>query len=184
MFFPLLLLAFLPESLPTGSLYRNTAGIRFSDSSRYVFAGVDACASKCHNNDTMGYQLDRWRESRHASAFSVLLTEKAGKYAVRAGLNGNPGESQQCLACHSTAAGCDPSSVGETFRREEGVTCEACHKGEFRPVTWIPAESDCRVCHRSTVHKVPDFNFKEALKIISHPRPGTAGDGSKSPESR
>lgn len=143
-----------------------------SDSLRYVFVGSEACASKCHNSSESGHQLDKWRNSGHAEAFAVLSSPTARSYAGRAGLTSIPQESQLCLKCHSTAAGCDPSSVGSTFSAVDGVGCEACHKGEFRPQTWIPGEADCRICHNSELHEVPEFVYGKALVLIAHPMPG------------
>ena len=48
------------------------------------------------------------------------------------------GESLACLKCHVTASEADSSSIGATYKKEDGVTCESCHKGEFIPKTYLP----------------------------------------------
>lgn len=154
---------------PPGSAYRLSPAA--ADSLRYVFTGAAACATECHNSDESGHQLDIWKKSKHAEAYSVLLSSTARSYARKAGLKTSPEESLLCLKCHSTGAGCDPASAGPSFSAADGVGCEACHKGEFRPRTWIIGEDGCRTCHKSEVHRVPDFIFVKALDLIAHPMP-------------
>ncbi len=138
---------------------------------RYVYIGAEACASKCHNSEDLGHQYDSWLSSRHSKSYNSLLTEKARIYAREAGPGINPLESMICIKCHVTAADCDSTSIGPTYRKEDGVTCEACHKAEFNPKTYVPAEDDCLKCHNGSVHKVRPFDFVEACLKISHPRP-------------
>lgn len=141
------------------------------EKAKYLYLGAEACATKCHNNDTMGYQYDRWKISLHARAFEDLKTKKALLYSGQAGAGEKPWEDMICLKCHITGAGLDASSLTPTYKREDGVTCEACHKGEFIPKTFIPKESDCLACHNGSVHAVASFDFQERCLKISHPRP-------------
>jgi hypothetical protein len=143
----------------------------FHDTARYVYVGAEACAQKCHNNEELGHQYDCWKKSLHSKSFESLATEKATAYAKNAGVSGNPAESLNCLRCHITAAGCDSASIGPTYHKEDGVTCESCHKGEFMPKTFLPQEADCLKCHNNSVHDVSVFDFKESCLRISHPRP-------------
>jgi nitrate/TMAO reductase-like tetraheme cytochrome c subunit len=85
----------------------------------------------------------------------------------------SPQESLTCLRCHVTAAGYSPSSLGPAYEKVDGITCEACHKGEFIPATFLPKEADCLKCHNNSVHEVATFDFEEGCLKISHPRPET-----------
>ena len=138
---------------------------------RYVYVGVETCATRCHNTGELGFQYEIWKLSPHARSFQALLTGKAARYAKKAGIGGKPSESPYCLRCHVTAFEVDTASIGKSYRKEDGVTCEACHKAEFRPSTFLPVESDCIKCHNSSVHTVPQLDFDRDCKKISHPRP-------------
>jgi nitrate/TMAO reductase-like tetraheme cytochrome c subunit len=143
------------------------------EKARYIYVGAAKCASSCHNTDSLGHQYVAWKNSPHARSWKSLSEGKAIGYARKAGLNGDPAQSTVCLKCHITAAEADTASIGNTYRKEDGVTCEACHKREFNPVTYIPVESDCLECHNGSVHKVPNFDFPSYSRKISHPRPAT-----------
>lgn len=141
------------------------------DSSKYRFVGIEKCSSVCHNNDKMGFQYDIVRNGPHSNAYKVLLSEKAKTLSVKAGIIGDPVENAVCLKCHTTGSGLDTSFYASTYRKEEGVTCEACHKGAFRSKTYIPQENDCVLCHNNSVHEVPSFYYKKDCAKIVHPRP-------------
>jgi hypothetical protein len=142
-----------------------------TDSVKYLFVGIEKCASECHNNDKMGFQYNIIKDGPHAKSFQVLLSEKAKTLSVQAGISGAPVENSICLRCHITGSGLDSSFYASTYRKEDGVTCEACHKGPFRSKTYIPREADCLICHNNSVHKTPEFNYKENCAKIAHPRP-------------
>jgi hypothetical protein len=132
---------------------------------------MEKCASVCHNTKEMGFQYDIVKKSQHADAFTVLLSEKAREFAENINLKENPRESLACLKCHITGAGLDSSFFATTYRREDGVTCEACHKGAFIKKTFLPKEADCLICHNNSVHEVQQFNFGENCAKIAHNRP-------------
>jgi len=141
------------------------------ETTRYTYIGAAKCASSCHNSDSLGHQYTAWKSSLHAKAWQSLSSGKAFRIARRADITGDPSGNIGCLKCHVTAAEANEASLGNTYRKEDGVTCEACHKRELNPATYIPVESDCLKCHNSSVHKVPRFDFAESCKKISHPRP-------------
>jgi hypothetical protein len=141
------------------------------DSLKYQYLGMEKCATACHNNDSMGFQYNIVKSSPHAKAYEILSSVKAKRYAKNSSVKGNPQESFTCLKCHVTGAGLDSTSLTSTYRKEDGVTCEACHKGEFIKKTFLPKESDCLKCHNSSVHKVNRFDFKEECEKIAHSRP-------------
>ncbi len=143
------------------------------DSGKYIYVGMEKCASVCHNNKDMGFQYDIVRSSPHANAFKILGSRKAALYAKKADIRANPDISLICLKCHETGAGLDSSFFSVTYRKEDGVTCEACHKGPYIAKTYLPKEADCLKCHNNSVHRMNKFNFKLNCKKIAHQRPGT-----------
>ena len=138
---------------------------------KYRFVGMEKCASVCHNNDTMGFQYNIVKRGPHSKAFQVLLSEKAKTLSLNTGINGEPSENAVCLKCHITGSGLDSSFFAPTYRKEEGITCEACHKGAYKTKTYIPQEADCLICHNNSVHETPVFNYKLNCGKIAHPRP-------------
>jgi hypothetical protein len=138
---------------------------------KYLYVGMEKCASVCHNNKDMGFQYDMVKSSPHANAFHILLSRKAYRYAKKANIKENPRESPVCLKCHVTGGGLDSSFFSASYRKDDGVTCEACHKGAYITKTFIPKEEDCLKCHNGSVHKIRIFNFKQNCVKIAHPRP-------------
>ena len=141
------------------------------ENTKYLYVGMEKCASVCHNTKEMGFQYNIVKSSLHADAYRLLLSQKAKNYSLHANLRENPAECQICLKCHITGAGLDSSFFATTYRKEDGVTCEACHKGAFIKKTFLPKETDCLKCHNNSVHETPPFNFKENCVKIAHPRP-------------
>lgn len=90
------------------------------------YIGVKSCV-KCHKKDREGEQLAKWKESKHAEAYNVLLTDKAREAAKKVGVSGEPSKSEACLVCHTTGLGVDKSRFKKGFKVEEGVQCEGCH---------------------------------------------------------
>jgi ferredoxin len=140
---------------------------------KYHYIGMGKCASVCHNNEKMGFQYNIMKNSPHSNAFKILATDKAVRYAKKANVKENPQESPVCLKCHVTGGGLDSSFFAATYRKEEGVTCEACHKGAFITKAFIPKEEDCLRCHNDSVHRINKFDFRKNCVKIAHPRPKT-----------
>jgi len=138
---------------------------------KYHYVGMEKCASECHNNEKMGFQYNRMKNGPHSNAFKILNSGKGAVYAKKAGIKENPQESQVCLKCHVTGGGLDSSFFAATYRKEEGVTCEACHKGAYISKAFIPKAEDCLKCHNDSVHRISHFNFTRNIEKISHPRP-------------
>ncbi|MEI6048615.1 MAG: multiheme c-type cytochrome [Bacteroidota bacterium] len=155
-----------PDVLFPGSKSRSE-----QENKKYLYVGAEKCASVCHNNDTMGYQSDIWNNSPHRESFKILVSKRAEIYARKAHLSENPQKSQVCLRCHVTGAGLDSSFFASTYKKDDGVTCEACHKSEFISKTFLPKEADCIKCHNNSVHKTDKFNFREGCAKTAHPRP-------------
>ena len=153
------------------SLMTGSKSIPLQEKIKYHFVGMEKCASECHNNEKMGFQYNIMKNGPHSNAFNILNSGKAIGYAKKTGIEENPQESQICLKCHVTGGGLDSSFFAATYRKEEGVTCEACHKGAFISKAFIPKAEDCLSCHNDSVHRIPHFNFTRKIEKISHPGP-------------
>lgn len=150
------------------------------DTVKYKFVGADKCGSSCHNTEELGYQYDIWKKTSHSRSFEALKSEKAIYFAKKAHVRGDPSISEKCLNCHITGYGLSPESFTPTYTKEEGVTCEACHKEEYETKTqWTgkhrplsrglqPDEKTCKICHLNSVHRVRKFNYEENLSKITH----------------
>ncbi|MCX6320382.1 MAG: multiheme c-type cytochrome [Bacteroidia bacterium] len=141
------------------------------EKSKYHYVGIEKCASICHNNEEMGFQYNIVKNSPHSKAFKILASERAMRYAKNANVKENPQESSVCLKCHVTGGGLDSSSFTSTYKKDDGITCEACHKGEYITKTFLPKEIDCLKCHNDSVHKMHKFDFNDKCAKIAHPRP-------------
>jgi hypothetical protein len=137
----------------------------------YHYLGAEKCAAQCHNNEKMGFQYDLWKKSSHSDSYKVLNSKKAKSYLRKAHISGDPIKIQACLKCHITAAGLDSTYITATYRKDDGVTCEACHKRFNNPKTHLPSEPDCLFCHINSLHPMPAFNFREKIRKIGHKRP-------------
>jgi hypothetical protein len=147
------------------------------EKTKYFYVGAEKCASVCHNNEDMGFQYNIWKESLHSEAFKKLTSKRAVRYGRNAGIKGNLRESTVCLECHITGGGLDSSFFADTYRKEDGITCESCHKGDYITKTFLPKESDCLKCHNNSVHKTQKFVFDERCAKITHPRPKSKSEG-------
>jgi hypothetical protein len=166
-------ISFQMISIPKSSLtLRSENELKSStDGPKYQYVGAKKCASECHNNEKMGFQFNIWKISDHSIAFKELSSRRARFYAKKAHITGNLSESPVCLKCHSSAGNLDSTYLTPTYMKEEGVTCEACHKHDYETKTYLPGEADCQKCHNNSVHKVSEFNFKKDCEKIAHSRP-------------
>ncbi len=162
------------------------------------YVGVKRCR-RCHKKDELGNQYARWKKLKHYKAYKNLAKDKALEVAKKAGVTGNPQESDKCLKCHTTAFGEDKSKFDDEFQIKYGVQCESCHgagslytkesimkdcKGaEKKGLIAKPDEKVCTKCHNeenpnwdTTRYKLKDgttvgFDFEQAKKKTEHPRP-------------
>lgn len=143
----------------------------------YGYVGAKACA-ECHTSGAGGGAYGVWERSAHARAFTTLKNAKPRKDGSRAS------ETPRCLKCHVTEGG-EALNVAGTSRREEGITCEACH-GAASAFRTLHADGDraksreaglnpvdprkaCEKCHNGGCDK--DFKFSEKWPLIEHGRP-------------
>ena len=90
-----------------------------ADYENFTYVGVREC-KKCHDDRNILNQYSIWLTSPHANGVKTLGTEKGRKIARENGLD-NPGDSPNCLKCHTTGGGKSPVT------KDEGVGCESCH---------------------------------------------------------
>jgi len=147
------------------------------------FVGVNTCA--CHNLPKQGKQVEVWKKSKHAEAFTVLKTDKAAEYAKAKSIAGVASEAKECLECHTTGFG---EAVEKSFKAEMGVQCEACHGAAsgYKAIHNKPENKEkaiaagmvvkveekvCVGCHTPKMHAIKDFDFKKMFEEIKHPMP-------------
>ncbi len=149
------------------------------------YVGVSKC-KPCHSVETMGglaYKV--WEKTAHAKAFETLKTKEAEEFAKKKGLTKPAAESPECLKCHVTGGG-----KAAEVKKEEGVTCEACHGAAS---AWVsihnkktPADKEkamaagltidktgktCETCHNAESPTFKGFKFADMWKKIEHAGP-------------
>jgi hypothetical protein len=165
-----------------------TAGVAGADA-KYV--GASKCKT-CHKKDLIGNQYGAWQDGVHAKAFELLKGEKAKQVAAEKGISGAPHEAAECLECHATAHGLDPSQVAaKPLDVKDGVQCESCHgpgsdykkkkvmadhAASVAAGMWEPGKKEaiCTACHNDkspTWDAAKGFDFEARKKEIAHPIP-------------
>jgi hypothetical protein len=150
----------------------------------HAYVGANGC-KMCHASSSRGAQFKIWEKTRHAQAYASLASDKAKEVAAAKGIS-NPQESPECLKCHVTGYGADPSLFESSYSIEDGVGCESCHgAGKDYKKTKImqdveqakenglilPDEEVCKKCHNEESPFYQPFNFDERFAQIAHPRP-------------
>jgi hypothetical protein len=136
---------------------------------------LGAAGCRCHQQEGLGGQVQRWTGTGHARSYLALGTgcpemiEAEAKGMVEVGHGRGVaqeamrlGEDTHCLKCHATAAEVEPAFLEPTFHIEDGVQCEACHgpagghvavmmgkKGTSPTEARLkrPTKEDCMACH-------------------------------------
>ena len=154
-----------------------SSGANYSQENKFKYVGVKVCAV-CHDSEEIGSQSKIWEKSLHAKAFVTLASDRALEQAREAGVDVHPQKSEKCLKCHIPGAGLDESHFAETYKKEEGITCEVCHGpgSAYKDICKlkdrekflanggkIPSEKDCLKCHDEL-----SFNFKQKFREIAH----------------
>ena len=141
----------------------------------------------CHKAGKGGTAYAVWEKSGHAKAYQTLLGDEAKKFAKERGIKVAPNEAPECLKCHVSGGGIT-KNVEATFKKEEGVSCEACHgaASAFKMVHMkgdraknkelgmiIPAKDEklCITCHNSESPSFKGFKFNEMWAKIEHGLP-------------
>jgi hypothetical protein len=150
------------------------------------FVGAKACAM-CHKGGKGGTSYTVWEKSKHAGAYKTLLSEEAKKIAAKRGLKVAPSQAPECLKCHITGGG-TAKNIEASFKKEDGVTCEACH-GAASTFKIVHSKGDkakskqaglnvgektekfCSTCHNSQSPTFKGFKLDEKWKKIEHALP-------------
>jgi len=164
----------------------------------FTYVGAKKCKT-CHKKELMGNQWQAWLDSKHAKAYDTLKTPEAAKAAEERGITAPAHQAPECLECHATASGLEPSQLrGKPLEVQDGVQCESCHgpgsgyrkkkimsdrdqavaKGLI-----LPKADTCTGCHNDKSpawdperYTLPDgtkagFDFDQAVAAIAHPIP-------------
>lgn len=166
------------KSIVLHFLRRTVEGTR-APSPQYV--GSAACMS-CHNDAEQGNPAMSWMRSRHGHAYWRLAADWA---LFLAKLRPNyqdldaPSTDDRCLLCHVTGRQDDDAIFANSFRMEEGVSCESCHgpgslyadpeimtdrEAFLAAGGRVPDENTCRNCHRNS----EQFDYAEMWPKIAH----------------
>lgn len=154
------------------------------------YVGTRICAP-CHRSEKQGKQLDIWKNSDHAKAYTTLTTARANEIAKEKGIKKTAAEAQECLQCHVVGYGEEAKLTEKTFDYKEGVQCETCHNAgsgyknlaimkdraksvaagmrDFKDEAAI--EAYCRTCHNEKSPSFKEFKFKERWEKIKHSVP-------------
>jgi hypothetical protein len=143
----------------------------------------------CHMKDASGAQYKKWAASAHAKAFETLGTDEAAAVAKKAGVEGSPQESADCLKCHVTGYGVK-DELRADLDMKDGVTCQACHgpgegyatkavmqavfDGETAPAEvglTLPDSTTCTTCHNDKSPTFKGFDFAKMSAEIAHKYP-------------
>ena len=164
------------------------AGVTPAAGQEAQYVGASKCKT-CHKKELIGDQYSAWEKAKHSQAFETLKGEKALEVAKAQGLAAAPHEAPECLKCHATAYGQDPSKFAKKpLDPKEGVSCEACHgpgslykkkktmADHAKSVAagmWEPDKDEkiCLGCHNEespTWDAAKGFDFEARKKDIAH----------------
>ena len=154
----------------------------FANAADFKYVGVKRCAM-CHRGEKKGKMYEVWKESKHATAYETLGTDKAKEVAAKAGIEGDPQKSDQCISCHVTGHGEPEDAFMSSFKVEEGVTCENCHGpgSKYQKMSVmrdeakflanggvVPKKESCLVCHNEKSPTYKGFEWERDYKKIEH----------------
>ena len=153
----------------------------------YKYVGVDGCTKACHKTDAAGKQLDIWKASKHSQAWTALTTPEADKTAKDKGFTTAATETPFCIKCHVLGKDIDPSTLSDTFKKEDGVQCETCHGpgSEYKSLSIMKDKQKaidnglliqtgkefCVTCHNPESPNYKEFNYDDAWAQIKHVKP-------------
>jgi hypothetical protein len=140
-----------------------------------TYVGSDKCKI-CHKGEKHATVFEKWSESKHAKAMSVLKADKGED------------KDAKCLKCHTTGYGM--GGYGEKGMENldlAAVGCEACHGpgSEYKAAAVmkdkakakaagliVPDANVCKTCHNSeSPTSKGEFKFDEMFPKIKHTVP-------------
>jgi hypothetical protein len=151
--------------------------------SQNKYVGLKTCIS-CHKGEKGKMVYENWLKTKHAQAFNTLKSEKSKEIAKKKNLKSDPTEAIECLKCHATGYFPGEESMA-TNKKEDGVTCEACHgpgsayktkhgkdkKDEGIKNGLIIGTNDekiCKKCHNPESPTFAGFNYKKDWEKVKH----------------
>jgi hypothetical protein len=148
------------------------------DDETRVYYGVDSCRD-CHtkgfeNPDNYlcrGIEVSIWEpHDKHALAFKVLGDERARRMGKILGWDVQT--KKECLTCHSVwLEGKNNSRFAEDFKREQGVSCVACHGPD---VVVLPGQGKAPRIGWVDTHGAKNVEFRKAWRKLSRPEKDAA----------
>jgi hypothetical protein len=169
-----------------------TFALAMSGFAQNKYVGVKLCGS-CHKSEKTGAVYTVWEKTKHAKAFETLKSKEAEEIAKKKGLTKPAAESPECLKCHVTGGG-SATNVESTFKKEDGVTCEACHGAAsgYKMIHNKPENKEkavaaglnlgdkkdskfCEKCHNADSPTFKGFKIDEYWKQIAHGLPEKKG---------
>ena len=150
-----------------------------STNAQRKYVGAKMCGA-CHKGEKNKNVFEKWTASAHSKAFETLKTPKAMEVAKKKGI-AKPTEDPGCLSCHATNGG-----NGAGVKKEEGVTCEACHGAGSEYMAknvmqnrelalkkgMILGSKDadlCKKCHNQKSPTYKPFAYAKDWEKIKHP---------------
>ena len=164
------------------------AGAVAANAGDFKYVGAGKCKT-CHKKEMIGNQYGAWQKGPHAKAFETLKGDAAQKIAAEKGISGPANEAAECLKCHVTAYGKDPSAFAAgPLKPQEGVSCESCHgAGSAYRKKKVMADHAasvaagmsepgknaevCTACHNAESPTAKPFDHAARVKEIAHPIP-------------
>lgn len=147
------------------------------------YVGLKTCMA-CHKGEKGKMVYESWLKTKHAQAYKTLQTQKSKDIAKKMNLKADPTEAPECLKCHAT--GYFPGEqMMPTNKKEDGVTCEACHgpgsayknkhgkekAEEGKKLGLVIGKGDekiCKKCHNPESPTFAGFNYKKDWEKIKH----------------
>ena len=158
------------------------SSINFAAEGKHKYGGVAICKG-CHSNDAVGgTEYNTWKDKAHAGAYESLASDHSKEVAIKAGIEGDPQEADECLKCHVTAWECEDLREA-TWKKEDGVGCESCHGAgkDYMPMNIMKDhdaavenglltadEARCLECHNDESPTYKEFKLKEFMDAIKH----------------
>lgn len=151
--------------------------------SQNKYVGLKTCIA-CHKGEKGKMVYESWLKTKHAQAYKTLQNEKSKEIAKKMNIKSDPIEAPECLKCHTT--GYFPNEqMMPTNKKEDGVTCEACHgpgsayktthgkdkKEEGLKKGLIIGTNDekiCKKCHNPESPTFAGFNYKKDWEKVKH----------------
>jgi hypothetical protein len=158
----------------------------FTGMAQNKYVGAKTCGM-CHKMKDKGQVYQVWEKSKHAQAYETLKSKEADEIAKKKGSTKPAVETPACLKCHVTGGG-TATNVEASFKKEEGVTCEACHGAAsgFKLLHIKAANEEkaiaaglrigdkarvCEECHNAESPTFKGFKMAEMWAKIEHKLP-------------